>query len=55
MFVARASLKAEFDKWELLGSFANTFQFQKLALGVSNGTAVNEVVGLFDYLEISLP
>lgn len=43
------------DQWERLGRFGNFFQFQKVGIGVSNVRAANDVVGQFDYFEISLP
>ncbi|NOH04338.1 MAG: hypothetical protein HND47_21370 [Chloroflexi bacterium] len=43
------------DQWERLGRFGNYFQFKKAGIGVSNARAANDVVGLFDYFEISLP
>ena len=43
------------DQWERLGRFGNYFQFKKVGIGVSNVRAASDVVGLFDYFEISLP
>ena len=43
------------DQWERLGRFGNYFKFNKVGIGVSNAHAANDVVGLFDYFEISLP
>jgi beta-xylosidase len=43
------------DQWERLGRFGNYFQFKKVGIGVTNVRAANDVVGLFDYFEISLP
>ncbi|HLO17379.1 MAG TPA: hypothetical protein VK206_21275 [Anaerolineales bacterium] len=43
------------DQWERLGRFGNFFQFQKVGIGVSNVRAADDVVGLFDYFEISQP
>jgi len=43
------------DQWQRLGRFGNYFQFQKVGIGVSNVGASDDVVGLFDYFEISLP
>jgi beta-xylosidase len=43
------------EQWERLGRFGNYFQFKKVGIGVSNSGAVEEVVGQFDYFEISLP
>lgn len=43
------------DQWERLGRFGNYFQFQKVGIGVTNVGAGNNVVGLFDFLEISVP
>jgi hypothetical protein len=42
-------------QWQRLGRFGNYFQFQKVGIGVTNVGAANDVVGLFDYFEISLP
>lgn len=43
------------DQWQRLGRFGNFFEFSKVGIGVSNVGAANDVVGLFDYFEISLP
>ena len=43
------------DQWQRLGRFGNYFQFTKVGIGVSNVGASEDVVGLFDYFEISLP
>jgi hypothetical protein len=43
------------DQWERLGRFGNFFQFTKVGLGVSNVRAAGDVVGQFDYFEISQP
>ncbi len=43
------------EKWERLGRFGNFFQFKKVGIGVTNVRAANDVVGQFDYFEISLP
>ncbi|MEA3420932.1 MAG: hypothetical protein U9Q97_04545 [Acidobacteriota bacterium] len=43
------------DQWERLGRFGNYFQFQKVGIGVTNARAENDVVGLFDFFEISVP
>lgn len=43
------------DQWERLGRFGNYFQFKKVGIGVSNANAANDVVGLFDYFEVSQP
>lgn len=43
------------DQWERLGRFGNYFQFEKVGIGVSNAHAEGDVIGLFDYFEISLP
>jgi hypothetical protein len=43
------------DQWERLGRFGNYFQFKKVGIGVSNVRAASDVVGLFDYFEISTP
>lgn len=42
-------------QWERLGRFGNFFAFKKVGLGVSNVRSPDDVVGLFDYFEISLP
>ncbi len=41
--------------WVRLGRFGNYFQFRRVGLGVSSVRALDDVVGLFDYFEISLP
>lgn len=43
------------DQWQRIGRFGNYFQFQKVGIGVTNVRAANDVVGQFDYFEISLP
>jgi hypothetical protein len=43
------------EGWMRLGRFGNYFQFKRVGLGVSNVGASEDVVGLFDYFEISLP
>jgi len=43
------------DQWKRLGRFGNYFQFKKVGLGVSNVRAANDVIGLFDFFEVSLP
>jgi hypothetical protein len=43
------------QKWVRLGRFGNYFQFKKVGIGVSNVRAADDVVGQFDYFEISLP
>jgi hypothetical protein len=46
------------DQWERLGRFGNFFAFRQVGLGVSNVDpfgADSDVVGLYDYFEISLP
>lgn len=43
------------DKWERLGRFGNYFQFKKVGIGVSNVHAAEDVLGLYDWFEISLP
>jgi hypothetical protein len=43
------------DQWERLGRVGNFFQFKKVGIGVSNVRAANDVVGQYDYFEISLP
>jgi len=43
------------DHWTPLGRFGNYFQFKKVGIGVSNVRSPDDVVGLFDYFEISLP
>lgn len=43
------------DQWERLGRFGNYFNFQRVGIGVSNVGASEDVVGLFDYFEVSRP
>lgn len=43
------------DQWERLGRFGHFFQFKKVGIGVSNANASSDVVGQFDYFEISQP
>jgi hypothetical protein len=43
------------EQWKRLGRFGNFFQFKKVGIGVSNGRSQNDVVGLFDYFEVSVP
>jgi beta-xylosidase len=43
------------EQWKRLGRFGNYFQFKKVGIGVSNVGAAEDVVGRFDYFEISLP
>jgi len=43
------------DQWKRLGRFGNFFQFTKVGIGISNVRAADDVVGLFDYFEISVP
>ena len=43
------------DQWQRIGSFGNCFQFKRVGIGVTNVRAADEVVGQFDYFEISLP
>lgn len=43
------------EQWKRLGRFGNYFQFKKVGIGVSNVGAADDVVGQFDYFEISLP
>jgi regulation of enolase protein 1 (concanavalin A-like superfamily) len=45
----------EEGQWERLGRFGNYFEFNKVGIGVSNVNAVNDVVGMFDYFEITQP
>jgi len=45
----------ELNQWKRLGRFGNYFQFRKVGIGVSNVGASEDVVGLFDYFEISQP
>lgn len=42
-------------EWERLGRFGNFFQFKRVGIGVTNAGASEDVVGLFDYFEISVP
>ena len=41
------------DQWERLGRFGNYFNFQRVGICVSNVGASEDVVGLFDYFEVS--
>lgn len=43
------------DQWVRLGRFGDYFQFKKVGIGVSNVRSADDVVGLFDYFEISQP
>lgn len=46
------------DQWERLGRFGNYFEFKQVGLGVSNVDPFgkdSDVVGLYDYFEITLP
>ncbi|MGE5251784.1 MAG: hypothetical protein ACM3QS_16395 [Bacteroidota bacterium] len=43
------------DQWTRLGRFGNYFQFQKVGIGVSNAGAQDDVLGQYDYFEISTP
>jgi hypothetical protein len=43
------------DQWERLGRFGNYFQFKKVGIGVTNVRAADDLVGLFDYFEITRP
>jgi hypothetical protein len=43
------------EKWVRLGRFGNYFQFKKVGIGVTNVRAANDVVGFFDYFEVSIP
>jgi hypothetical protein len=43
------------DKWVRLGRFGNYFQFKQVGIGVSNVRSADDVVGQFDYFEISVP
>jgi hypothetical protein len=45
----------ETEQWKRLGRFGNYFQFKKVGIGVSNAGAADDVVGQFDYFEISQP
>lgn len=42
-------------KWQRIGRFGNFFQFKKVGIGVTNVRAANDLVGLFDFFEISRP
>jgi len=42
-------------EWQRLGRFGNYFKFTRVGLGVSNVHAAEDVVGLFDWFEISMP
>ncbi len=41
--------------WQRLGRFGNFFEFSRVGIGVTNVGAENDVVGKFDYFEISKP
>ncbi|MBN2500293.1 MAG: hypothetical protein JXB38_05955 [Anaerolineales bacterium] len=41
--------------WQRLGRFGNYFEFTRVGIGVSNVGSEEDVVGRFDYFEISLP
>jgi hypothetical protein len=41
--------------WQRLGRFGNYFEFKKVGIGVTNIRAPDDVMGQFDYFEISLP
>jgi hypothetical protein len=43
------------DQWQRLGRFGNYFKFTRVGIGVSNVRAPDDLVGLFDYFEISKP
>jgi regulation of enolase protein 1 (concanavalin A-like superfamily) len=43
------------EQWIRLGRFGNFFKFKKVGIGVTNVRAGDDVVGLFDYFEVSLP
>jgi len=43
------------DQWKRIGRFGDYFQFKKVGIGVTNVSSANDVIGLFDYFEISLP
>jgi beta-xylosidase len=43
------------DQWIRLGRFGNYFQFKKVGIGVSNVRSTDDVIGQFDYFEISQP
>ena len=43
------------DQWVRLGRFGNYFHFKKVGIGVSNVRSADDVVGQFDYFEISQP
>ncbi len=43
------------DQWTRVGRFGNFFQFKKVGIGVSNVRSPDDVVGQFDYFEISQP
>jgi regulation of enolase protein 1 (concanavalin A-like superfamily) len=45
----------EEGQWERLGRFGNYFEFNKVGIGVSNVNSANDVVGMFDYFEITRP
>lgn len=43
------------DEWVRIGQFGNYFEFMKVGIGVSSVGAADELVGLIDFFEISLP
>lgn len=45
----------EEGQWERLGRFGNFFEFNRVGIGVSNVNAANDLVGMFDYFEITVP
>ena len=45
----------EEGQWERLGRFGNFFEFSRVGIGVSNVNATSDLVGMFDYFEITVP
>jgi len=43
------------DQWKRIGRFGDYFDFKNVGIGVTNSGTPNDVIGLFDYFEISLP
>lgn len=43
------------DQWTRLGRFGNYFRFKRVGIGVSNVNSGKELIGLFDFFEISRP
>ena len=45
----------ELGDWKRLGRFGNFFQFKRVGIGVTNVSAEKDLVGAFDWFEISVP